>query len=679
MPELRAQDYPAKPIRLIVSFPGGSSDVLGRAFAQYAMLGQPVVVENVSGANGAIGLTRLAKSAPDGYTLAIGATPNLAIGPHLNSRLPDDPLKDFTPIGLVARVPIVLVVNGAVPAKSVAELVALARAHPGKLNYGSIGTGSTTHLLGEMLRRSAGIDVVHVPYKGIQQGVTALLAGNVQFILFPVFVDAKAHVRAGALRPLALVDSRRSPVAPDLPTLPELGYPLEAAAWFALIAPAGTPETIVQRLAREMQRVLSLEAMRRFLDDHGMEAGDLGPEVGKAYLASEHARQRERGRDVAPRAGRREHDGRPDARPGRTGHYRLAAGHHRPALAPRLRRRVRRFAGGIRTDAEAAAREAPPHRHGVAGHRGRVRERFRQRAALQRALQAALPAQARSIARPAAGRRTGSRRRRRRSGGGRLLSPQGTHPDRRQGAHRLDRGRDVAQKAHAARRGLRIARQGAAAGALARQGADGSRMPSRRGSAGAGPAGKTASGLARARRVRWFRNGRARDPRPAGDGGGGAYRFGPLRRDVRRFERNPVRFAHDIVSDCEACCSPVAWNHRAPRHARRARSHRRRARARGGGRTPRSRTECRHRGDARRAARAAGRRGMDRAIHRDAGAVLARRISAHGSGRDESARRDRCAPSSGRGRSLAALARVRRDASVAITDKGVNHALLRSL
>jgi len=139
--ELTAQDYPARPIRLIVSFPGGSSDVLGRAFAQYAMLGQPVVVENVSGANGAIGLTRLAKSAPDGHTLAIGATTNLAIGPHLNSKLPYDPLKDFAPIALLARVPIVLVVSAAVPARSVDELVALARARPGKLNYGSIGTG----------------------------------------------------------------------------------------------------------------------------------------------------------------------------------------------------------------------------------------------------------------------------------------------------------------------------------------------------------------------------------------------------------------------------------------------------------------------------------------------------------------------------------------------------------
>src|SRR6266513_5063088 len=238
---VRAQDYPARPIRLIVSFPAGSSDVLGRAFSQYATLGQPVVVENVSGANGAIGMTRLAKSAPDGYTIAVGATTNLAVSPHLNSHLPYDPLKDFAPIALLARVPIVMVVNAAVPATSVAEFVALARAHPGKLNYGSIGNGSTGHLLGEMLRRLAGIDIVHVPYKGAAPGVNALLAGDLQLFFFPVFVDARALVRSGALRPLALVDSRRSPFAPEPSTLPGLGYPLDAAAWFALIAPAGAP------------------------------------------------------------------------------------------------------------------------------------------------------------------------------------------------------------------------------------------------------------------------------------------------------------------------------------------------------------------------------------------------------------------------------------------------------
>jgi tripartite-type tricarboxylate transporter receptor subunit TctC len=285
-----AEDWPAKPIHLIVSFPAGSSDSLGRAFAQYASLGQPVVVENVAGANGAIGMTRLAKSAPDGYTIAVGATTNLAVSPHLNHKLPYDPLKDFAPVALLARVPIVLVVNGSVPARSVGELVAYARAHPGKLNYGSIGTGSTGHLLGETLKRAAGIDIVHVPYKGSSPGVTALLAGDVQLMFFPVFVDARAQVRSGQLRPLAVVQSGRSSVAPDLPTLPELGYPLEAAAWFALIAPAGTPEPIVQRLAKEVRRVLALDVMKRFLDDHGIEAGDLGPEALGAYIAAEHAR-----------------------------------------------------------------------------------------------------------------------------------------------------------------------------------------------------------------------------------------------------------------------------------------------------------------------------------------------------------------------------------------------------
>src|SRR5260221_2296321 len=141
-----------------------------------------------------------------------------------------------------------------------------------------------------MLRRSAGIDVVHVPYKGIQQGVTALLAGDVQFIFFPVFVDARAHVRSGALRPLALVDSRRSTVAPDLPTLPELGYPIEAAAWFALMAPAGTPETIVQRLAGEMRRVLALQPMKRFLDAHGIEASLLRARALHARMPLSHRR-----------------------------------------------------------------------------------------------------------------------------------------------------------------------------------------------------------------------------------------------------------------------------------------------------------------------------------------------------------------------------------------------------
>src|SRR5262249_61642557 len=165
-----------------------------------------------------VGMTRLAKSAPDGYTFAIGATTNLAIGPHLNSKVSYDRLKVFAPIALLARVPIVLVVSSAVPARSVDELVALARTHPGKLNYGSIGTGSTGHLLGEMLRRSAGVDVVHVPYKGIQAGGSALLTGGQHFIFFSGCVHARAHGRSGGVGPPALVGWPRPPGWPELAT-----------------------------------------------------------------------------------------------------------------------------------------------------------------------------------------------------------------------------------------------------------------------------------------------------------------------------------------------------------------------------------------------------------------------------------------------------------------------------
>ena len=287
----RAQEYPAKPVRLIVPFPAGSTDIFARAFAQRAALGQPVVVENVPGANGAIGLTRTARSAPDGYTLSIGATTTLVVSPHINLKLSYDPLRDFVPIAMLARIPSVLVINASVPAKSIAELVALAKENPGKLNFGSIGTGSTGHMLGEMLRRAAGIDIVHVPYKGNAPGVTALLAGEVQLFFFPAFVDAMQHLRSGRLRALGVADSHRSPVAPEVATLPQLGYPrLVAPAWYALLAPAGTPNAVVQRLAAEVQRVYSLDAMKRFLADQGAESGQMAPEEIREFMAAEYAR-----------------------------------------------------------------------------------------------------------------------------------------------------------------------------------------------------------------------------------------------------------------------------------------------------------------------------------------------------------------------------------------------------
>lgn len=286
-----AQDYPDKPIRVIVPFgAGGSSDILVRSFAQRAALGQPIVVENVAGASGAIGLARAAKSAPDGYTLTMAATSTFAVSPHINTKLPYDPIKDFTPIALFGQIIAALTVNSAVPANSVGELVALAKANPGKLNYASLGVGSAHHMLGELLRRRAGIDIVHVPYKGSPQAQAALLAGEVQMFFFPAFVDAVSHLQSGRLRALGVVDTRRSPAAPDVPTLPELGYDIVAPTWHILVAPAGTPGAIVRRLSAEVQRVNSLDDMKQMLAKIGADATYATPDALKEYVSAEYAR-----------------------------------------------------------------------------------------------------------------------------------------------------------------------------------------------------------------------------------------------------------------------------------------------------------------------------------------------------------------------------------------------------
>lgn len=295
------QAYPSRPVRLIIPFGPGSTDVLGRAYAVRAALGQPLVVENVPGANGAIGLTRTANSAPDGYTIAIGATATLAVAPHTNRKLAYHPLKDFVPIALLSRVPSAVVVNAASPVTSLADLISLAKANPGKLNFASSGSGSTGHLLGEMLRVAAGIEVVHVPYKGSAASLTALLAGEVQFAIGAI-VEPMPLIRAGRLRALGVPDSHRSPYAPNIPTLRELGYAVEGVAWFGLIAPAGTPAAIVQRLAAEVQRIHSLEEMKRFLAEQGAEPGNMGPEAFKELIAAEYARYERVIRETGTRA-----------------------------------------------------------------------------------------------------------------------------------------------------------------------------------------------------------------------------------------------------------------------------------------------------------------------------------------------------------------------------------------
>ncbi len=289
VPNAGAEEYPSKPIHLIIPFAaGGSADILFRAFAQRATLGQPFIIENVPGATGAIGLVRAAKSAPDGYTLTTAATSTFMVSPHINADTPYDPRKDFTPIAVVGLIPSVFVVNSKVPARSLAEFIAFARANPGKLNYASLGSGSNHQLMVEMLKKAAGLDIVHVAYKGSAQALMALLADEVQLFAFPAFVDAMGYLQNGQLRALGVATSYRSQSAPDVPTLTELGYNIVAPTWHVLVAPAGTPGAIVQRLASEVKRVNSLPEMKRILEKQGAESSSMTPAELKDYIAKEY-------------------------------------------------------------------------------------------------------------------------------------------------------------------------------------------------------------------------------------------------------------------------------------------------------------------------------------------------------------------------------------------------------
>ncbi|TMH43752.1 MAG: tripartite tricarboxylate transporter substrate binding protein [Betaproteobacteria bacterium] len=253
--------YPSRPIKFIAPFPpGGSSDVLCRLLgAKLAeSLGQPVVVENRPGAGGNLAAEIVAKSPPDGNTWLLGNNAILATNHALYSRLGYDPVKDFAPVALVAVQPNVLVVHPSVPAHSVAELIAYAKQHPGKLNYASTGVGVAAHLSGELFKAMAGVDIVHIPYKGTVQAVGDLVAGQVQMV-FADMVPAMPHIKAGRLRPLAVTTEERSPVLPDVPTMIESGVPgYRAGVWWAVMAPKGTPGAIIGRLNSELGRIVKL-------------------------------------------------------------------------------------------------------------------------------------------------------------------------------------------------------------------------------------------------------------------------------------------------------------------------------------------------------------------------------------------------------------------------------------
>jgi tripartite-type tricarboxylate transporter receptor subunit TctC len=272
--------------------PGGSTDILARALAQKLSegLGQPVVIDNRPGAGGSIGADAAAKAAPDGYTLMMGQLGPLAVSPAIYRNLPYDPVKSFAPVSLMAMVPSVLVVNPQVPAASAAELIAYARANPGKLAYGSAGNGSTSHLTTEYFKLETGTDILHVPYKGVGPMLADLISGQLSMGLNGA-PAVMSHVNSGRLRALAVTSLARLPSLPQIPTLDESGVKgFDAFGWYGIVAPAGTPREIVMRLNAEIRRAMRTPDLLARLDNEGAISAPGSPEEFAAFISSEIAR-----------------------------------------------------------------------------------------------------------------------------------------------------------------------------------------------------------------------------------------------------------------------------------------------------------------------------------------------------------------------------------------------------
>jgi len=284
---------PQRPIRLIVPYgPGGSSDVIARALASEMgkSLGQTVFVDNKAGAQGAIAMQDAARAAPDGYTVVLGHVGTLAVNPTMMPRLPYDPLKDYAPVALLTKVPMLFAVGPANPSTTLTQFVTGAKAMPGKLNYGSAGNGSAGHLAFEMLKQAAGINVTHVPYKGTGAQTTDLLAGNIDAASagLPGFLP---HVKAGKLRILAVGAAQRLPAIPEVPTVAESGYPgFESSQWFGLLVPASTPASVVNRLHAEAIKALQTDSVRRRLEEDSSTPAPMGPKDFAAFITAEQKR-----------------------------------------------------------------------------------------------------------------------------------------------------------------------------------------------------------------------------------------------------------------------------------------------------------------------------------------------------------------------------------------------------
>ncbi|UOB05909.1 Bug family tripartite tricarboxylate transporter substrate binding protein [[Acidovorax] ebreus] len=267
-------NYPNRPVRVIVPFPaGGTTDIVGRLVAErlQAALGQPFVVDNKSGASGNIGVGETVRSAPDGYTLVLGAPQTLTINPQLFTNMSFNPQKDLAPIAVIASVPNVLLVNNKVPVNNAAELVALAKANVGKLSYGSTSIGSTPHLSAELMKSMTGTNILHIPYRGSAPAMQDLIGGQID-ILFDQLASALPHIKAGTVRALAVTTLKRSPSAPDLPTLDESGIKgFDSEGWFGLLAPANTPRPILERINAEVNKALATPEFRERLAKVGAE------------------------------------------------------------------------------------------------------------------------------------------------------------------------------------------------------------------------------------------------------------------------------------------------------------------------------------------------------------------------------------------------------------------------
>ena len=284
-----AQGYPARTVKVIVPYPpGGATDVLARTASQRLtdLLGRQVVVENRAGGGGNIGADAVAKSPADGYTLLFGGTPTLAINPSLYAKLPFDPLNDFSPIGLAGTLALTLIVSANSPVQSVADLVALAKAKPGQLNYASSGVGGTTFLAMEVFKTVAGVRITHIPYKGTTAGMADMIGGSID-VMFDSWVTSDPMVKTGKLRYLGVASAKRSAINPSVPTIGESGYPVEVSVWHGFVAPAGSPPEAITRLSTELTKVTTNSDYRDRLAAIGMEPLTNTPAEFAAFIRSE--------------------------------------------------------------------------------------------------------------------------------------------------------------------------------------------------------------------------------------------------------------------------------------------------------------------------------------------------------------------------------------------------------